>query len=168
MAGPWDLDALLRAQELTKEDIEANRGGRVSERQAAQVTAHRRRLTMIPLTSIAGLLSLSTGLAIYDFVNKHHPIVFILPAISVVFSVAFYAFFALVLRLPRIDGREVNAVEGPVEGLLGISNRGGYVVRIKGVRYKGVATGLKPDLKGQVVRAYVVPGLAMVVAMVPA
>jgi hypothetical protein len=161
------LDALLRAQGLTEADIEANRAGSVSDLQARQVEVHRRRLAWIPLSSITVLMVGSTGFAIREVTNGAPTTVFVAPAIALVFCALFWIFFVTVLRLPSIAGRTVRPVVGPVAGLLRIANRGGYVVSIGGVRYKGVALGLSPALKDETVTAYVVPELKMVVAITP-
>ena len=86
------------------------------------------------------------------------------------FIVLLYGLFALKLQVPSVANQAVTLVEGPVEGFLGVTNGGGYVVSIRGVRYKGVARKLGRDLmpKGRNVKAYVVPERTMVVAIEPA
>jgi hypothetical protein len=162
-----ELDKLLKAQDLTMLDLDANRAGTVSQHQADQVSLHGRRLSLIFFVIIGGLILMSAAIAFYDYGKHHEPAVFSVPGIAIVFSIVLYVFFSRVLKLPSIDGKHVTAVKGPIEGLVRVPNDGGYNVRIQGVTYKGVAKGMTLDLKGRVVTAYVVPESKMVVAIEP-
>jgi len=165
-----ELAALLEAQELTISDLEANRAGRVSERQVDQVNRLRRRLWTIFAGVAGGGLVIALAMSGYFYRRDHDPVAFVMPAAMLVFIVLLYGLFALKLQVPSVANQAVTLVEGPVEGFLGVTNGGGYVVSIRGVRYKGVARKLGRDLmpKGRNVKAYVVPERTMVVAIEPA
>ena len=162
-----DLDQLLAAQDLTSADLEANRVGTVSAHQAALVNEHRKSLATIPITISIGLVVLALAFALYDFHAKHDATVFILPAVALGLGLGLCALVFSQFLLPKIDGEAVTLIEGPVTQIWTVSNRGGYLLRMNGVAYKGVATGIDQSLQGQLVKAYVVSGSRMVVAVTP-
>jgi hypothetical protein len=162
-------DALLKCQNLTRDDIAANRAGRVSPRQVAIIAAAARRRTIRVVAILGALVVTGAGLAMFDDSKKHDPTAsVVIAATAIAVGLLFAAFYALVLRLPsKVAERKVTLVHAPVTGLIQSWARGEFVATIEGVRYIGF-TGTLPDLRGKTVNAYVVADGRFVVAFEPA
>lgn len=171
-APPAVVQQALSIQGLAPEDVEANRGGRVSPTQLDRLASVQGagKITMSLMVFSAAAVAL--GFAVYDYRQHGHPAVFLVPALTLAFFAAIYFGVYRAFRLPmpkEIAGAKVTPLRARVAASMVGANRGVYTVWLDGVRYTGCAASLSDDVrqKGRIVDAYVVAERKLVVALVP-
>ena len=166
-----ELDRFLKAQFLKREDIEANRAGKLSKRELDRIADRCNQWTTNVYIMVGFLIVGSTALAIRNYMKNHQITAFILPAIFVVFSVLLYIFYVFFLRLPAgldTDKKIVTAIKGPMDSLKVWPTKGGYTVNFDGVQYQGFGVALLyTDVKDRVMTAYVLREQKLVIAIEP-
>lgn len=165
-----DAKGALAAQGLDASDLDANRAGRVSEKQIARQTAVRRRggggVWMMAALGVA-----AGGVGALRLVRSGQPGGAVVMAILGLVLAAiplgiYYAFrFADPAKVGACTVRRIENAE--IEAFLSGRNRGVYAIRLNGQRYSGFASGLTRGHLGARVNAYVVPEHRIVVALEP-
>ena len=166
------LSEALAAQGLDETDLEANRVGRVSERQIARQADVRRGGTrgawLIAVFLIVGCgvggglgYAKSGDVGILIFMT-----IFGLVGAAIPLGI-YYAFrFADPAKVGAAAVTRIDRAE--VSGFLPAPNRGVYAIGLNGTRYSGFASALSRSHLGDRVNAYVVAEHRIVVALEPA
>jgi len=166
-----DADRSLRVQRLKLEDIEANRAGRLSEREAARITAEGRKFRMNLWFGLLAFVGAATVTSLSIYSKQPKSAMFIVPAIALVAIIPIY-FLALALfgkPDPDVAAGKVTVVQGSIQNLSVWPTRDGFTASIGGTEYKGLnALALGQSLRdGQNVKAYVLPNAKILVSVDP-
>ena len=165
-----DLDRFLKLQNLKVEDVEANRAGKVSPRQAATVGARRGNVTTWLLLGFGGFFALALAAAITDYMQKKHFKAMILPAIAGTVGIIAYVVYAMFWRPPsaeEVAKQKVVTIQGVADSISYWPHKGFYDIKMNGVKYQGYTT-MDPGYEGHKVKLHVIPESKLVVAMEPA
>jgi sulfite exporter TauE/SafE len=161
-----DFQHFLQLQDLTLEDIEANRAGTVSPHQAEIAAKHRRRTTSYVLVGVGTGFVGALFVAFTFYRQDHNPIGFLAPALAVVMGGIVYAIYAAVWRFPLLTGRNVEVVEGLADRIRYLSTRDEFDVLINGVTYTGFGR-VDRTFDGLRLKMYVIPDRKIVVGIEP-
>jgi hypothetical protein len=166
-----DLDRSLRIQRLKLEDIEANRAGSLSAREAARITAESRKFRVNLWFGLIAFVGAATVTSLSIYSKNPGPGMFWVPGIALIAIIPIY-FLALAMfgkPDPDVTAGKVTAVKGAVEHLSVWPTRDGFTASIGGTQYKGLnALELGESLRdGQTVKAYVLPNAKILVAVDP-
>ncbi|CAN5655331.1 hypothetical protein BH09MYX1_BH09MYX1_03070 [soil metagenome] len=161
-----DLQRYLGVQDLKAEDIEANRAGNVSPRQAAIAKKHRSRTSSYLYIVFPMFLAATLFTAVTLYRQNHQPIVFLGPALVFVLWPIMFAVYAAFWRFPLLAGRKVVLVQGRATWVRFLATRGEYSVRMDGVAYRGFGR-VDHTYQGVYLKMYVVPDGKIVVGIEP-
>jgi hypothetical protein len=166
-----DVDGALAAQGLDATDLEANRAGRVSEKQLARQVAVRRwgerGVWLIAVCAIVGCGGIGTLRWVQHGEVGIGVFMSILGLVMAAIPLAIYYAFRFVdpakvaaCTVTRLQNAQVGA-------FLPAPYRGVYAISLNGQHYSGFANALTRSHLGARVNAYIVPEHRIVVALEP-
>ncbi|HEY6804650.1 MAG TPA: hypothetical protein VI306_13845 [Pyrinomonadaceae bacterium] len=166
-----DVSGALAAQGLDTSDLEANRAGRISERQLArQFDVRRRGRLGVWVMAVCAVVGCS-GFGAFRFVQHGDAGLFvfmsILGLVMAVFPLGIYYAFRFI-DPAKIAGTTVTRIDNAEVGVfLPAPYRGVYSISLNGHRYSGFANSLTRVQLGARVNAYIIPEHRIVVALEP-
>lgn len=166
-----DVAAALAAQGLDASDLNANRAGRITERQL-----DRQRTVRVSgggfVKAMAGIMIFGTsGFGLWRYLGHGELglmiFMILLGAVFAAFPLGIYYAFRFADPARVAMAKVVRLENAEVGVFLPASNRGVYAISLNRQRYSGFATELRRAHFGKRVNAYVVPEHRIVVALEP-